>query len=113
MLGPLLFLIHINDIDNNITHSTVTSFADDTRISKTINNQDDAVLLQKDLDTIYQWAAMDNVTFNNTKFEHLIYNTNPSAQSTTNYTAPDGRLITNPLEVQDLGVCFSSDATFS
>ena len=103
MLGPLLFLIHINDIDNNITHSTVTSFADDTRISKTINNQDDAVLLQKDLDTIYQWAAMDNVTFNNTKFEHLIYNTNPSAQSTTKYTAPDGRLITNPLEVQDLG----------
>lgn len=113
VLGPLLFLIHIHDIDHNITHSTVTSFADDTRISKTINNQDDAVLLQKDLDTIYQWAATNNMAFNNAKFEHLTYNTNPSVQPTTSYTAPDGSTISNPSEVQDLGVCFSSDATFS
>ncbi|KAK3894888.1 hypothetical protein Pcinc_001384 [Petrolisthes cinctipes] len=107
VLGPLLFLIHIHDIDHDITHSTITSFADDTRISRTINNQDDAVLLQKHFDTIY------NMAFKNNKFEHLTYNTNSSAQPTTSYTAPDGSPINNPSKVQDLGVCFSSDATFS
>ena len=37
VLGSLLFLIHINDIDSNITHSTLISFSNNTRISKTIN----------------------------------------------------------------------------
>ncbi|KAK3878825.1 hypothetical protein Pcinc_016635 [Petrolisthes cinctipes] len=113
VLGPLLFLIHIHDIDHEITHSTGTSFADDARISRTINNQDDAVLLQKDLDTIYKWAATNNMAFNHTKLENLTYNTNPSAQPTTSNTALDGSPITNPSKVQDLGVCFSSDAIFS
>ncbi|KAK3876773.1 hypothetical protein Pcinc_018469 [Petrolisthes cinctipes] len=36
-----------------------------------------------------------------------------SAQQTTSYTAPGSSPITNPSKVQDLGVCFSSNATFS
>lgn len=31
VLGPLLFLIHIADISNSIIHSSVSTFADDTR----------------------------------------------------------------------------------
>ncbi|KAK3864103.1 hypothetical protein Pcinc_030186 [Petrolisthes cinctipes] len=110
-------LLDVNITSHNITNAIKTlktnSAADDTRTSRTINNQDDAVLLQKDIDTIYKWAAMNNMAFNHTKFEHLTYNTNPSDQPTTSYTAPDGSPITNPSKVQDLGVCFSSDATFS
>ena len=32
VLGPLLFLIHISDIDSTLTEATASSFADDTRI---------------------------------------------------------------------------------
>ena len=34
VLGPLLFLIMINDIDSNIIKSNIRMFANDTRISK-------------------------------------------------------------------------------
>jgi len=39
VLGPLLFLIMIQDIDTNILHSFLSSFADDTRLMKEISNK--------------------------------------------------------------------------
>jgi hypothetical protein len=32
VLGPILFLIHIADIDSELTHASTSSFADDTRV---------------------------------------------------------------------------------
>ena len=41
VLGPLLFLILISDIDKEILHSFLSSFADDTRVGKPVANKDD------------------------------------------------------------------------
>ena len=54
VLGPLLFLIYINDLPNNI-HSTVRLFADDCVLYREINNQLDSQELQKDLDELTKW----------------------------------------------------------
>ncbi|KAK3872353.1 hypothetical protein Pcinc_022570 [Petrolisthes cinctipes] len=113
VLGPLLFLVHIHDIDSNITNSTVTSFADDTRITKVINTNEDAVLLQNDLEEIYEWANINNMKFNNNKFDHLRYSTTPTQIPNASYEAPDGSIIATQPYVRDLGVCLSNDATFS
>ena len=40
VLGPLLFLIYINDLDNNIT-SNVLEFADDTKVFRKVNIDSD------------------------------------------------------------------------
>ena len=48
VLGPLLLLIYINNLPNNI-HSTVRLFADDCVLYREINNQLDSQELQKDL----------------------------------------------------------------
>ena len=64
VLGPLMFLIYINDIGNNLS-STATLFADDTPLSKHIiddnisNNE-----VQHDLDTNEAWASKWQVIFN-------------------------------------------------
>lgn len=113
VLGPLLFLIHIHDIDTDITNSVVTSFADDTRISKNINNDEDVLQLQNDLTKIYEWADINNMKFNNSKFEHICYTTIPTQSITTSYTAPDGTTITTQPDVKDLGVFLSNDATYA
>ena len=55
VLGPILFLIFINDIENCIIHSIVRCFADDTRISIAVSTSElDARLLQLDLQNIIQ-----------------------------------------------------------
>ena len=55
VLGPMLFLLYINDINNAIT-SQIKLFADDSVLYRNIHNQNDQVILQNDLDTISSWA---------------------------------------------------------
>ena len=47
----------------------VSSFADDTRASRGMRSAADSTQLQKDLQTIYQWASDVNMQFNGDKFE--------------------------------------------
>ena len=54
VLGPLLFLILINNIDQDITNSSVHLFAVDTRISKVIKNQKNLTELQDNLKTLIE-----------------------------------------------------------
>ena len=49
VLGPLIFLIMIGDIDKEIVNSIVKSFADDTRATKSIKSVADVQMLQSDL----------------------------------------------------------------
>ena len=49
VLGSILFILFINDLDHCVKHSTVRFFADNTRISKQISSKSDVELLQNDL----------------------------------------------------------------
>ena len=73
VLGPLLFLIHISDIKRQVLHSSVASFADDTRVLKEVSSISDAKQLQTDLASLYSWAEQNNMSFNDNKFEHIHY----------------------------------------
>ena len=48
MLGPLLFLIYINDIDEDII-SKFSKFADDSKVAKVVNNLEDSEILRDDI----------------------------------------------------------------
>ena len=52
IIGPLLFLIYINDLPPAVTSSKVTLFADDAKCYKSIYNLSDIHLLQLDLDSL-------------------------------------------------------------
>ena len=51
VLGPLLFLIYISDLDDNIT-SNVLTFADETKVFRKVNADGDKQYLQNDLDKL-------------------------------------------------------------
>ena len=64
---------HISDINYEIADSTVSCFANDTRMLLGIKDEEDAKMLQNDLHRLYKWADTNNMTFNANKFELLPY----------------------------------------
>ena len=72
VLGPLLFLIYINDITEN-TKSNIKLFADDTTLYVSFENIEEATAqLDDDLSTIRDWANQWIVSFNPTKTKSLL-----------------------------------------
>ena len=55
VLAPLLFLVYINDLPKNIV-SSVKLYADDVLIYRTINSEQDHMILQQDLNMLQKWA---------------------------------------------------------
>ena len=55
VLGPLLFLININDLPQVVT-SSVWLFADNCLLYHPINRREDPLALQKDIDTLQLWG---------------------------------------------------------
>ena len=112
VLGPLLFLILLADIDQDVSSSAVSSFADDTRFLKKIEKLLDTLLLQKDLNTVYEWSKTNNMVFNSEKFEGITYTASSSNTVPHTYQADDGSEITMKKHIKDLGVTMSNDAGF-
>jgi hypothetical protein len=73
VLGPLLFLIFINDITHVIWHCKIRLFADDTCLFIEVDDPDTAGdLVDEDLKNISQWAAKWKVTFSPPKTKELL-----------------------------------------
>ncbi len=70
--GPLLFLLYINDIGDNLQPSThIRLFADDCLLYCTIENICDTTSLQSDLDQLMAWADKCQMRFNASKCSTL------------------------------------------
>ena len=113
VLGPLLFLIHISDINYEIADSTVPTFADDTRILLGIKDDEDTQVLQNDLHKLCKWADTNNMKFNANKFELLGYGKEQEIKSATTYKSYDDSNIDDKEQVRDLGRMMSNTATFT
>ena len=74
VLGPLLFLIYINDLHNAIIHSHSYHFADDTHL---LNISDSPKKVQKqlniDLKCLYNWLLANKISLNSKKTEMIIF----------------------------------------
>ena len=116
VLGPILFLLYINDLPLEVV-SPVSLFADDSKIfSKIIsdknrsetNNANGNETLQKDLNNVRNWASKWKMEFNvdKCKIMHL-GKTNPKHTYTM-----DGSNLTITTEEKDLGVLVDDKLKF-
>ena len=110
VLGPLLFLLYINDLPECIT-SSCSLFADDCLLYRKIESAEDCRALQCDLSKIETWANKWLMTFNTTKYEvlQITLNSNPIQGS---YYLYDHKLLC-VAEAKYLGITLDSKLTFN
>ena len=104
VLGPILFLIYINDIDEGLT-CIISKFADDTKIANTVVSNDQAKEMQTNLDKLSSWAKTWQMSFNTDKCKvlHIGYRNEEA-----NYLMDGCQLKTTDRET-DLGVTITSN----
>ena len=119
VLGLILLLVYINDLELAIQDSSTSSFADDTKISREIRLTEDP---QSDLNNIIDWSTSNNMELHEKKFESLSYRLPanikrgeqlPFQNDLTTYTTPSGIEIERKVLVQDLGVSLSDNFTWT
>ena len=108
ILGPLLFLVYINDMPDYICHSLLLIFADDTKCLKQIHTVNDRNALQEDIDSLFSWSRDSDLNFNLKKCVHLSF----KHSIDTVYTLSDITIPCNTCH-KDLGIILSSDLNWS
>ena len=111
ILGPLLFLVYINDIVEDI-HSCIRLFADDTSLYIIVDNPLEAAdTLNADLAKIHSWASKWLVSFNPSKSESIIF----SRKHDRPFHPPlnmDQQAINEVTSHKHLGLIFSNDCNW-
>ena len=110
VLGPLMFLLYINDIDSNIA-SSIRLFADDCVLYRVIKSPQDHLSLQQDLNQLVQWTDTWQMKLNIGKCVTMTCTRSPASTPTAYY------INEHPLDITDqhdyLGVRLHSSMAWS
>ena len=121
VLGPILFIIFINDMHLSIKASTVRLFADDSRILKSIGCESETNILQQDLNSAISWSKANNMQLHEDKFDLIVHKANTSSVldhlpftiENYTYTVSNGDTLYPKNQLKDLGIIVSPDLSWS
>ena len=104
VLGPLLFLIYINDLDNKII-SKISKFADDTKLCHRARHPEDIIELQEDINKLEDWANNWQMKFNVGKWAvtNIVHNNINGNYTLTNQQLPETE------QQRDLAIIITKD----
>ncbi|MCG8111690.1 MAG: reverse transcriptase family protein, partial [Candidatus Thiodiazotropha taylori] len=112
ILGPLLFLIYINDIVIDIG-ANIRLFADDTSLYFVVDSPQNAVnILNNDLSTISEWAKTWLVSFNTSKTVSMVISRKVNPVQHPPLTM-NGSILSETSSHKHLGITLSNSCTWS
>ena len=111
VLGPLLFLIFINDLAEHMS-STVRLFADDCVMYRQIANVNDCRVLQEDLNQLHEWEERWQLKFNKAKC-NIMRATHARQKKIVFGYELDGVLLKDTDSTSYLGVVLSADMNWN
>ena len=121
VLGPLLFILYIDDMQHCVKFSIIRFFADDTRIMKRIMSEMNVEELQEDLNAVSNWAAQNNMVLHEDKFELIVHRHStrldiyelPFTFESMIYQTSNGDPLYPVGQLRDLGITVSEDLSWS
>jgi len=108
VIGPILFLIYINDLDLGVEND-ILKFADDTKLYGVVTDVIGAISLQKDLNLLTKWTDTWQMKFNIDKCKVMHFGHKNTAYS----YQMNGHVLQKVDSENDLGVIISSDLKVS
>jgi hypothetical protein len=112
ILGPLLFLLYINDLPNILSENTLCAiFADDTKIYRNINSHQDHLILQRDINSAHEWSKQWGLKFNQNKCTTISLKRN-NKPTEYNYGMNNSPL-TRTSDAPDLGLRITSTLSWN
>ncbi|KAL0831107.1 hypothetical protein ABMA28_001979 [Loxostege sticticalis] len=102
ILGPLLFILFINDVKNCFKNSRFLLYADDLKIYRCIKGDEDHRLLQEDLGRFYHYCSLNRLQLNLNKCKTITF-TKKQKISNFNYSF-NGTDIARVNHIRDLGI---------
>lgn len=105
VLGPILFLLYINDLECGVM-SWVLKFADDTKIFRRITSRVDNTILQDDLDKLVAWSQEWKMLFNSQKCKVMHFG---RTNTRYDYCMNVNEKLSKTEVEKDLGVVISKD----
>ncbi|CAG9133595.1 unnamed protein product [Plutella xylostella] len=109
-LGPLQFIILINDLPEVVQSSGCLLFADDLKLFAPISCQDDQIRFQQDINNVEEWSRENKLSFNGSKCCVITFSRSKNLVQ-HQYTL-GGSPMERVTSVRDLGVRMTSDLSF-
>ena len=106
-MGPLFYIIFINDMLDLITIARPFAYADDTKLLMVMENSFNSVLLQEDLDEVALWSPLWDLSLNPNKSYHVHYHFSSILCNNEYFINMDH--VSSIYQIKDLGIMFSSD----
>ncbi|CAF4878055.1 unnamed protein product [Pieris macdunnoughi] len=110
-LGPMEFMIMLNDLPKVVKNAKCLLFADDIKLYMPIESTDDCIRLQEDIDRVVNWSRRNRLGFNLAKCKVISFS-RARFPTRYNYTI-SGLTLARVSEVKDLGVYFNANLGFA
>ena len=108
VLGPILFLVYINDLEEGVT-GKILKFADDTKLFRKVKEIGDNFFLQDDIDKLVKWSDKWQMLFNFGKCKYL----HTGSINTGMNHEMGGTILSKTVKEKDLGVTMNANMKVS